>query len=462
MKKNLLFLAVLLCAAVIANAQTWTQQNTAFPGTSIGVDEISIVNASTVWVKGFNGSGTGPMIRAFSKTTNGGTTWTAGTIGLTGTIMPYNFATSNGTRAFVIALDTVSSAASFWGTANGGTTWAPVTGILNSTSSFADGVEFWNTTQGFCYGDPIGTPATFEIYTTSDGGASWTPAVTSVTPSPATEYGYNGAECSCVVPGTGVGFIFTDHGRVLRTTDYGVHWAVTPTAPFTSSVYNSNKIYASSANYIICATYLTSTGVWTWKYTSDGGTTWNAFSPTGNFYQYAMCYVPGTPNKFVATSPFSTGIMGVAYSTNGGLNWTDFTDALLQPSGSNIQCLGVGFFDVTTGWVGNYDQAGTTNSILKYYDPYAGVNIMQTVNGNDVNIYPNPSNGLVNFAVNGPNSENINVTLFDLMGNIILQKDMNVNGLANTTFDLSTYAKGVYLAQISSGSDVVTKKLVIK
>jgi hypothetical protein len=461
MKKNLFFFAALLCIAIYAHSQTWTSQNTNFPGTSIGVDEISIVNASTVWVKGFNGSGTGPLIRAFSKTANGGSIWTTGTIGLTGTIMPYNFATSNGTRAFVVALDTVSSVASFWGTANGGSTWAPVTGILNSTSSFADGVEFWNSTQGFCYGDPIGSPTpVFEIYTTSDGGATWTPTVTSVTPSPASEYGYNGAECSCVVPGTGVGFIFTDHGRVLRTTDFGVHWAVTPNTPFTSAVYGSNKIYASSANYIICATYVTATTTWTWKYTSDGGTTWNAYSPTGNFYTYAMTYVPGTPNKFVATSPFSTGIMGVAYSTNGGLTWTDFTDALLQPSGTNIQCLGVGFFDVTTGWVGNY--GASTNTILKYYDPYAGINMMQTVNGNDVNIYPNPSHGLVNFAINGPSSENINVRLFDLMGNIILQKDMNVNGLANTTVDLSTYAKGVYLVQLSSGSDIVTKKIVIQ
>jgi hypothetical protein len=400
------------------------------------------------------------MIRAFSKTSNGGTTWTAGTIGLTGTIMPNNFATSNGTRAFVVALDTVSSVASFWGTANGGTTWAPVAGILNSSSSFADGVEFWNSTQGFCYGDPIGTPAAFEIYTTSDAGATWTPAVTSVAPSPANEYGYNGAECSCVVPGTGVGFIFTDHGRVLRTTDYGVHWAVTPTAPFTSSVYNSNKIYASSANYIIVATYLTATTTWTWKYTSDGGTTWNAFSPTGNFYQYSMCYVPGTPNKFVASSPFSTSIIGVGYSTNGGLTWTDFYDALLQPSGTNIQCLGVGFFDVTTGWVGNY--GASTNTILKYYDPYAGVNIMQTVNGNDVNIYPNPSHGEVNIAVNGPNAGDIKVRVFDLIGNEILQNDLNVNDKTSISFDFANYAKGVYLVQLSSGSDIVTKKIVIK
>jgi hypothetical protein len=462
MKKILCFSIALLFLAIFAKAQTWTQQNTNFTGTAIGVDEISVVDANTVWVKGFNGSGTGAKIRAFSKTTNGGTLWTSGTIGLTGTIMPYNFEASSSTKAFVICLDTVSSAASFWSTTNGGSNWAPVSGILNSTSSFADGVKFWSPTQGFCFGDPIGSPAAYEIYTTTDGGTTWTPAVTSVAPSPAAEYGYNGDECSCVVPGTGVGFICTDHGRVLRTTDYGVHWAATPTAPFTSAVYGSNKIYASSANYIICATYVTASTTWTWKYTTDGGTIWNAFSPTGNFYQYAMCYVPGTPNKFVATSPDYNTIDGVAYSTNGGLIWTDFTDALLQPSGTNIQCLGVGFFDVTTGWVGNYDQAGTINAILKYYDPYAGINILQTVNGNDVNIYPNPCHDNVNFSINGPNSEDITVTVIDLSGKIVMKKIMNVNSVNQTSFDFSNYTKGVYLIQLISGSDIVTKKLVVQ
>jgi len=460
MIRKLFFLATFISVAIIANAQTWTQQNTNFTGTSIGVDEISIVDASIVWVKGFNGSGTGAKIRAYSKTLNGGTTWSTGTIGLTGTIMPNTFAASSYTRAFVACLDTVSSVASFWSTANGGTSWAPVAGILNNTGSFADGVKFWNTTKGFCYGDPINS--LYEIYTTSDGGATWTPAVTSVAPVPAAEYGYNGGECASIVPGTGVGVFMTDHGRIIRTTDYGVHWAVTPTAPFTSSVYNGNKVYASSANYIICATYITATTTWTWKYTSDGGTTWNTYAPSGSFYDYAMCYVPGTPNKFVATSPDAATIEGVGYSTDGGLSWTDFTDALLQPSGVNIQCLAVGFASVTTGWVGNYDQSQLINSILKYYDPLAGVNMMQTVNGNDVNIYPNPSHGMVNVSVNGPNAQDITMTVFDLIGNSISSQILNVNGLTNASINLTSYPKGVYLVQLSSNTETITKKLIIQ
>ncbi|NVO02333.1 MAG: T9SS type A sorting domain-containing protein [Bacteroidetes bacterium] len=462
MMKKLFFLTAFLGVAIIANAQVWTQQNTNFPGTSIGVDEISVVDANTVWVKGFNGSGTGPAIKAFSKTTNGGTTWTAGTIGLTGTIMPYCFAASSASKAFVIALDTVSSAASYWGTLDGGSTWAPVAGLFGGASSFPDGVKFWDGSKGFCYGDPLS--GFYEIYTTTDGGSTWTAATTSVAPVPAaTEYGYNGADCATIVPGTGFGAFITNYGRVIKTTDYGVTWSLTPTAPFPSASYGSVKIYASSANYMFAATYVTATTTWTWKITSDGGATWNLYTPaSGPWYEYAMCYVPGTPNTFVATSPFSSSVVGVAYSYDGGLNWADYLDPLLQPAGSNVQCLGVGYSDRTTGWVGNYDQATTINSILKYYDPNAGINLQQTVNGNDVNIYPNPTNGLVNFAINGANTEDMNITVFDVMGKMIINQTLNVNGLTNTSFDFSSYAKGVYVVQVTSGTEITTKKLMVQ
>ncbi len=465
MIKKLFFLSAFVGISCISNAQIWTQQNTNFTGTSIGVDQMSIVNATTVWVKGFNGSGIGDSrLRVFSKTTDGGSTWTTGSIGLTGTIMPSAFAASSDLKVFVASLDTVSSVASFWGTYDGGTTWAPITGVLNSATSFADGVLFWDSNKGFCYGDPTGTPKVFEIYTTSDGGTTWTPAVTSVAPSPAAEYGYNGYDCASIVPGTGIGFIMTDHGRVLKTTDYGIHWAVTPASPFTSTAQLASiKIYASSANYILCASLATSTSTaWVWQVSTDGGTTWNSFAPAGTFYDYAMTYIPGTPNKFVSTSPSTATASGVSWSTDGGSNWTDFTDALLQPAGTNIQCLAVAFADVTTGWVGNYDAAQTINSILKYHDVSAGIPIQETLNGNDVNIYPNPSNGMVNFAINGPNAELINVAVYDVMGKIIYTQNLSTNGIFNTSFDFSDYAKGVYLVQLTSGKETTTKKLMIR
>ncbi len=457
MRNKLLFFALFLMSMGMY-AQSWTEQNTNFAGVSIGVDDIAIVDSNIVWVKGFNGSGTGTEIRSFSKTQDGGTTWTPGLFTGMGTnVMPRILGASSFNTCYTIAMDTVTNAASFWKTTDSGANWALVSGALNGASSFADGVKFWTPSKGFCYGDPVSS--LFEIYSTSDSGATWTAATTSVAPVPAGEYGYNGAECAAIVP-DGIGFIMTDHGRILRTTDYGVTWAVTPTAPFTSTAYGSVKVYASSANYIICATYVTATTTWTWKYTTDGGTTWLAYSPVGAFYSYGLCYAPGSANTFISTSPSTTTTMGVSHSEDGGLNWVDYTDPLLQPTGTNIQCLAVNFYNEQIGWVGNYNQ--TMNSILKYrYVAPNGVNIYQLVNGNDVNIFPNPSNDVVNFSVNGANKEDINISVFDVTGKMIFNNSLNVNGLSKTSFDFSGFSKGVYVVNVSSGNDNYTKKLVI-
>lgn len=462
MKKNLLLIA-LFFVSIGLNAQYWSQQNTNMVGTSIGVDQVSVVDNSIVWVNGSNGSGIGGYAPLHAKTSDGGTTWTAGTYsGFGATVHAYGLAGVSATTAFCIALDSVSSTSSFWKTTDGGASWAIVTGILNGGATFADGVKFWDSSKGFCYGDPVNSK--WDIYTTSNGGTTWDDVLSANMPAPAStlEYGYNGFDCAAVVPG-GVGFILTNMGNVLKTTDYGTTWALTTVAPFTT-VPNSGKIYASSANYIIASSLTNpTTGTWDWKYSTDGGATWAAFAPTGSFYTYEMCYVPGSQNTFAATSPFSTSIFGVGYSNDGGLSWTDYTDATyLQPAGSNIQCMGIGFYSLNIGWVGNYDQTGLTNSILKYDNPNGGAGVQTyTVNGNDVNIYPNPSNGDVNFAVNGPNKNDIQIKVYDLAGSMIFEKTLNVNGTSYTSYDFSELSKGMYIVNVSSVNDQLIKKLII-
>ena len=449
---------------------TWTQQNTNFTEQvpSTGVDQVDAVSPTIVWVKGFNGASGGSPIKAFSKTNDGGNTWTEGHFTqFPTTVMPYVIGAVDYNKAFCIAYDTVTpNYASFWKTVDGGTTWTIVTGILNTGSTtFADGVKFWDGGKGFCYGDPVS--GDFQIYTTSDSGATWTQVpganIPNALTSPSGEYGFNGADCAAILPG-GTAFFITNLGRVFESTDYGIHWSITATRPFTPSVaYGSNKMCASSINNIIVSVFTTSSATWSWMNTTDGGATWNTYAPAAPFYTYAMCYVPGSSNEMVATDPdYQTPNEGVAYSTDGGLTWTDYLDATyLQPAGTNVQCLAVGFSDQQNGWVGNYDAGTTINSILYFHDPTAGVTL-NSVNGNDVNVYPNPSNGLVHFSVNGPNKSDINIKVFDMVGNMVFNEKMNVNDFSSTQFDFSGYAKGMYMMQITSGNDIKTQKLVIR
>jgi hypothetical protein len=458
MKKHLFFIA-LFFVSVGLSAQSWTQQNTNFGGSSIYAKQICIVDQNIVWIKGANGVG-GSQIRAFSRTNNGGTTWSA-TIanGFTSTVYPKFFAAASYNNAFAVASDTVSHQASFWKTTDGGATWSTVSGVLNnSPTTFADGVYFWDGSKGFCYGDPVSNE--FEIYTTSDGGTTWTPVAGAniSDPSAADEYGMNVMYCGTVVPGTGVAYFATNKGRIFKTTDYGANWAVTTAAPFTT-VTDYIYVIASSANYIIAGNMDGGSGVYDWKYSSDGGGTWQAFVPSGSFYDTQLCYVPGTSNTFVSVGAVDP--LGVSHSPDGGANWTDYTDLLLQFSGNNIQATSCAFYSATLGWVGNFDHDGVVNSILKY-DGIVGIdNSYQMVNGNDLNIYPNPGTGNVFFAVNGPNKEDINITVYDVTGKMIFQQVLNVGGTSVTSYDFSELSKGLYIVNVKSVNENYNKKLVI-
>ncbi len=461
MKKNLLFITLFLFSLGLS-AQQWTLQNTNMAGTNTFAYQVSVVDSNIVWINGLNGSN-GQFIQANAKTQDGGATWTAGTYsGFGPSVEAAVLCGVSYNKAFCIGMDTVTGGvASFWKTTDG-TNWSLVTGVMNDgTNTFADGVEFWDNGKGFCYGDPVG--GEFDIYTTSDSGATWVdvPGANIANPSTTSEMGYNGYSLATVVPG-GIGFFLTNKGRVYKTTDYGANWTVTATAPFTSIGSTGAKIYASSQNYIIAAKASSIAGAWDWKYTTDGGTTWQAYTPASPFYQTAMCYLPGSTNSFVATSGSASYGYGVAYSTDGGLTWTDFSDTLLKDTaGANIQCLGEGFYSANIGWVGIFDITGLTNPILKYHNTATiGFPTFQ-VEGNDFNIYPNPGNGLVQFAMNGANNKDANIKVFDITGNMIFERTLNVNGVSNISYDFSNFSKGIYIVNISSGNDNFNKKLII-
>ena len=77
MMKKLLYL--LLIVPFISNAQFWTDKATSFATAARGVNGISIVDANTVWVKAFDGSGgASNTVQEYAKSTDGGNTWTSG------------------------------------------------------------------------------------------------------------------------------------------------------------------------------------------------------------------------------------------------------------------------------------------------------------------------------------------------------------------------------------------------
>ena len=80
-------------------------------------------------------------------------------------------------------------------------------------------------------------------------------------------------------------------------------------------------------------------------------------------------------------------------------------------------------------------------------------------NTSDVELYPNPTNGLINIA--GTDIRNIKeISIFNQLG----QKVMNLNAsqLNNNSFDISNLNKGVYFVQLKDNSNNSKTMKIVK
>lgn len=435
MKKILLLLALAPLSGL--NAQTWVTQATGFTAVSRGLDEIVAVDANIVWAKAYDGSPDGAIVQEFTRTTNGGTSWTPGVIDVGNALYEVNnIAPVDANTAWVSALIPTEGNGVIFKTSDAGDSWVQQNdgGFQSTGESFINGVHFFNATNGVAYGDPVS--GEFEIYTTSDGGDTWTLVPAANIPNPtAGEYGYNGGN---VFIGS-TGWLPTNKGRILKTTDMGLTWTVTqaPLTDFGGTAQNGRLAFSDTSNGCLLKTAGT---VVTFYTTTNGGATWSAATPfTGT--QKLLSYVPGTLT-IVATSQVAP--VGSSYSSNNGTTWTPI-DTTAQRGVST-------FVNGSTGWSAGFSTNSTTGGIFKFDGALANPSFET---GTSIALSPNPANNFVTISSEEINSYDLNVT--DLTGKIVLQQSLS--GVENSV-DVSSLSSGVYLFNINSDSKKETFKII--
>jgi PKD repeat protein len=332
----------------------WLVQNSGFTAASRGINHISIVDANTVWATAYDGSGTATNIQQFTKTTDGGVTWTPGTINIQNANLGISMIhAASASKAWLAAYpNAAGQIGGIWITTNGGTTWTRQnTATFNNAASFTNAVHFWDELEGVCMGDPINNE--FEIYRTTNGGTTWTLVGGANIPNPqANEFGYTR---QMEVVGNNVWF-GTSKGRIYYSSNKGQTWSV-----FTSPVtdFGGAVVASSSANMSFTSTtngmIINQAGnVWT---TTNSGSTWTPVSTTGTVYTGGLCYIEGTNVAF--STGAATGASGSSYSTNGGATWN-----LID----NQQHLYVDFINPSVGWSGWFNTSATQNGMWKWND----------------------------------------------------------------------------------------------
>lgn len=440
--KKLLLTGFALVSLAAQAQNSWVPQPTKFPA-NFGVDEINIVNASTVWTFAYDGSGGGTYPKIVGRTTDGGANWTATTItGPGANALVSDLSAVDANTAWIVTAPhtTGTNANRIWKTTNGGTSWTQQTSGY-ATASFGNQIHFWDANEGWTAGDPVG--GLFEMYRTTNGGTTWT--AVAGRPAPV------GAEYSYVAMKEVLGntiWMGTDIGRILRSSDRGVTWTgfFSPALDFggVTTVGSSGAFAFSSVNTGLLITVDNGTAA---LYSSaDGGATWAPVAPTGPWYYGDVTYVPGTANTYVSTGITNADptMTGSSYTTDGGLTWTAIDNG--EQRGKAV------FLNPTTGWAGQFSDGPTgTTGILKFSGSLLGVS--DNAVKSSLKISPNPAVDVVTVTAN---KEIKSVSIIDLSGKKV--KTEVTSGKVN----VSSLAKGTYILQVNYGNGGVENTKLIK
>ena len=445
MKKALLFLALFLFS--IGIYAQWTSQRLGFPS-GRNISDISIVNANTVWVLSTSDtSGAASNYQTYTKTTNGGTTWTPGTINIGNPNWQIVSLTAiDNNNALVGAIDTsYATGGGIWSTIDGGATWFRVNSSAyqnGAAGALVNGVYFFDANNGLTFGDPVN--GKFEIYKTSDGGYDWIQSTGAANPDVvAGEYGASGQ--SNFAAAVGSFWFTTSNGKIYRTTDKGATWSrftgPTGLTSFYSNSKNGKMIFSDANNGLIYGTLDTGATFKLWK-TSDGGASWDAGTAYTQPYQY-LSYVPGT-TILVGTGFSGTGMTAVASSgksLDNGVTWSQIDTGTYRYY--------VKFINTTTGWASKNFTSGPTDGIFKFTGSL-GVNKFMA--NSKIVIYPNPTNSVINFETD---QDIISVTIVDVFGRIT-KKPIQTNN----QIDVSDLSSGLYYIEINTANGIFIEKFV--
>lgn len=440
MKKILLL--ILLTTSFVINAQFWSPKATGFTSPSRSLNSISIVDANVIWANAFDNSDPNNQdftIKQFTRSSDGGNTWTSGTISLgpnSSDMGSSSITAVSASTAWISVSPGASNTGGIWKTIDGGTTWTKQpTALFNAADSYPNLVHFWNATDGIAQGDP--ESGEFEIYTTADGGTNWTrvPGANIPNPNPdvAGEFGYYNLY---TVSGNTIWF-GTDRGRIFRSSDKGLTWTAF------NSVYSSDfgldRFTFSNATKGILMIHNTQK-IYS---TADGGATWSPIV-TPDFYKTEIAYIPGTSTVVVGSE---ANPLGSRYSTNDGLVWTTI-DALYH--GPAV------FLNTTFGFSAGMNTSPTVGGIYKF----TGIPLKNPSFDlkNQIAVYPNPTNGVLH--LNSENSLINEVSILDLLGRQVFSSKFS--DLNKVDLDLKSLQSGTYVIKVTSDSGTAEIMKIMK
>lgn len=87
---------------------------------------------------------------------------------------------------------------------------------------------------------------------------------------------------------------------------------------------------------------------------------------------------------------------------------------------------------------------------------------VQDLQGNQMDIYPNPSNGIFTIELN-KKANNASYKIFNMEGRMVASSKISSSGFdTKQQVNVSHLPNGTYVVQVENGSETFSKKLIIK
>ncbi len=104
----------------------------------------------------------------------------------------------------------------------------------------------------------------------------------------------------------------------------------------------------------------------------------------------------------------------------------------------------------------------TSNGMVRMsFDPSLGIDELE--NPLALGVFPNPASDVATVTFETETSSDVVLTITDLSGKVVYSNDMNsVIGVQNIEINTASFESGVYMVNISSNGNQVTKKLAVK
>ena len=272
----------------------------------------------------------------------------------------------------------------------------------------------------------------------TDNGESWTSVNNGLS---------NSFVYSFTIDSSGNIFAGTYWGGAFSSTDNGESWAQLSSALTDTSWVSA---LASKANGYVFAGTLAS-----WPYqingvyrSTDYGDTWTLTTLNGQQINTLLVDIDG--KIFAATSE------GVFYSTDNGATWTQFNS-------------GLGNIPIDLIALDNFEHIyAFTSTGLMYKATLPATDVERINNSNPssfalVQNYPNPFNPSTKIKYSVPQTSQVQIKVFDVLGNEIetLISEEKPTGTYELTWNAEGLPSGVYFYQLKAGDYIDTKKMIL-